>query len=63
MNQIKDYLSKRMKDLGKMLQDYEERRDSFEPNESDKTYFDKLVLVGRARIEELERLNKWLKKL
>ena len=56
---VNEYIEKRMKELGFMLANYEDHRDSMDKDE-DTSYYDKLVLVGRARIQELERLKKYL---
>jgi len=55
-----NYLNTRLKDLSVMLANYEDHRDSMQKDE-DTSYYDRLVLVGRARIEELIRLKKVLK--
>ena len=55
-----NYLNTRLKDLSVMLANYEDHRDSMQKDE-DTSYYDRLVLVGRARIEELTRLKKVLK--
>lgn len=58
MDNIKLYLKQRLKDLGKMLADYEDYRDSMQKDE-DTSHYDKLVLIGRARILELKRFEKY----
>jgi len=57
---LKDYVKKRLTDLSIMLADYENRRDAMQKDE-DTSYLDKLVLVGRARIEELIRFKNKIK--
>ena len=57
---LKDYVKERLKELSIMLANYENHRDAMQKDE-DTSYYDKLVLVGRARIEELIRFKNKIK--